>query len=39
MAADFTVYEGKNAIQEGDGGAKKTVDGVDIWTEPRMPTN
>lgn len=36
-AADFTPYEGKNAIQEGDGGEKKTVDGVDFWSNGAPP--
>lgn len=37
VAADFTAYEGKNAIQEGDGGEKKTVDGVDFWSNGAPP--
>ena len=38
-AQEFLPYEGKNAIQEGEGGTKKVVDGVDFWADgapPRM---
>jgi hypothetical protein len=34
---EFIGYEGKNAISEGDGGAKKTVDGIDIWSDGAPP--
>jgi hypothetical protein len=37
MAQDFIAYEGKNAIREGEGGAKKTVEGVDFWSEGAPP--
>ena len=36
-AADFVAYEGKDAIQEGQGGAKKTVDGIDFWSDGAPP--
>ena len=36
-AEEFTAYEGKNAIREGEGGAKKTVNGTDFWTEGAPP--
>jgi hypothetical protein len=36
-AADFVSYEGKDAIQEGNGGEKKTVDGVDFWSNGAPP--
>jgi hypothetical protein len=28
---EFLTYEGRNAVHEGQGGEKKTVDGVDFW--------
>jgi hypothetical protein len=31
-AGDFAAYEGKDAIQEGNGGEKKVVGGVDFWS-------
>ena len=37
MRGDFTAYEGKDAVQEGTGGEKKTVDGVDFWSNGAPP--
>jgi hypothetical protein len=37
LAQDFIGYEGRNAVREGDGGAKKTVEGVDFWSEGAPP--
>jgi hypothetical protein len=36
-ASDFVSYEGKDAIQEGKGGEKKSVDGVDFWSNGAPP--
>ncbi len=36
-AQEFIGYEGKNAVREGDGGAKKTVEGVDFWSDGAPP--
>jgi len=36
-AADFVSYEGKDAVQEGNGGEKKIVDGVDFWSNGAPP--
>ena len=36
-AEGFTPYEGKDAVQEGTGGAKKTVDGIDFWSNGAPP--
>ena len=36
-AQEFLAYEGKNTVQEGDGGSKKLVDGVDFWLEGAPP--
>jgi hypothetical protein len=36
-ASDFVAYEGKDAIQEGKGGEKKTVDGIDFWSNGAPP--
>lgn len=36
-AQQFIAYEGKNTIHEGDGGAKKVVDGVDFWSDGAPP--
>ena len=36
-AQEFLPYEGKNAVQEGDGGTKKVVDGVDFWADGAPP--
>lgn len=35
-AQEFIGYEGKNAVREGDGGAKKTVEGVDFGPTERL---
>jgi len=37
FAQEFLPWEGKNAIQEGDGGTKKVVDGVDFWADGAPP--
>lgn len=37
MAGDFIAYEGKDSVQEGTGGAKKTVDGIDFWSDGAPP--
>lgn len=37
LASDFVAYEGKDAIQEGTGGEKKTVDGIDFWSNGAPP--
>lgn len=37
FAADFVSYEGKDSIQEGNGGEKKTVDGIDFWSNGAPP--
>jgi hypothetical protein len=37
FAQEFVAYEGKNAIKEGEGGAKKTIDGVDFWSDGTPP--
>ncbi|MEI8299403.1 MAG: hypothetical protein WCH32_15455, partial [Pseudomonadota bacterium] len=37
FAQDFTAWEGKNAVQEGDGGTKKTVNGIDFWADGSPP--
>ena len=36
-AQDFVAYEGKNAVQEGEGGTKKSVDGIDMWADGAPP--
>lgn len=36
LAQDFTAFEGKG-LREGEGGAKKTVDGVDFWSDGSPP--
>jgi hypothetical protein len=36
-ASDFVSYEGKDAVQEGTGGEKKIVDGVDFWSNGAPP--
>jgi hypothetical protein len=33
----FLAYEGRNAVRVGDGGEKKTVEGVDIWMNGAPP--
>lgn len=37
FASDFLTYEGKDAIHEGRGGERKTVDGVDFWMSGDPP--
>jgi len=37
FAQEFTAYEGKKAVAEGDGGAKKTVEGIDFWSDGSPP--
>jgi hypothetical protein len=37
LADDFVAYEGKDAIQEGSGGEKKTVAGIDFWSNGAPP--
>lgn len=34
---NFSAYEGKNSIQEGEGGTKEVFDGVEIWTSGAPP--
>ena len=34
---EFLAYEGRNAIHEGQGGNKKTVEGVDFWSNGDPP--
>lgn len=36
-AAEFTAYEGRHAVREGEGGDKKTVDGIDFWSNGDPP--
>jgi hypothetical protein len=36
-AADFVAYEGKDAVQEGNGGEKKIVDGIEFWSNGAPP--
>src|SRR5665213_3594899 len=33
----FLAYEGRNAIHQGQGGEKKTVNGVDFWSNGDPP--
>jgi hypothetical protein len=37
LASDFLAYEGRDAIHEGRGGERKTVDGVDFWMTGEPP--
>jgi hypothetical protein len=37
LAADFVSYEGRDAVRQGNGGEKKTVDGVDFWSNGEPP--
>jgi hypothetical protein len=37
FAGDFVSYEGKDSVQEGTGGEKKVVDGVDFWSNGAPP--
>jgi hypothetical protein len=34
---EFLTYEGRNAVQEGQGGERKTVDGIDFWMTGNPP--
>ena len=34
---EFLAYEGKDAIQEGRGGEKKVIDGIDFWMDGAPP--
>ena len=36
-APEFLAYEGRNAIHDGQGGEKKTVDGIDFWSNGDPP--
>jgi opacity protein-like surface antigen len=36
-APEFLAYEGRNAIHDGQGGNKKTVEGVDFWSNGDPP--
>lgn len=36
-ADDFIAYVGNNAVQQGSGGEKKTVDGIDFWSNGAPP--
>jgi hypothetical protein len=37
LASDFIAYEGRDAVQQGNGGEKKTVNGVDFWSSGAPP--
>jgi hypothetical protein len=34
---EFLTYEGRDAVQEGQGGERKTVDGIDFWMRGDPP--
>jgi hypothetical protein len=34
---EFLAYEGRDAIQEGRGGERKTIDGIDFWMDGAPP--
>jgi hypothetical protein len=34
---DFLIYEGPDAVRQGQGGERKTVDGVDFWLSGNPP--
>ncbi len=34
---NFQPYEGKNAVQEGEGGTKVVTDGIDFWSNGAPP--
>src|SRR5579871_3479959 len=36
-APEFLAYDGKNAIQEGQGGEHKSINGVDFWMRGAPP--
>ncbi len=37
LASDFLTYEGRDAIREGRGGERKSVDGIDFWMSGDPP--
>lgn len=37
LATEFLPFEGKNAVQEGEGGTKKVIEGVDFWANGEPP--
>jgi hypothetical protein len=37
LASDFLTYEGRDAIHEGRGGERKSVDGIDFWMSGDPP--
>jgi len=37
QAQEFLAYEGKNTHQEGEGGTKKVVDGIEFWADGAPP--
>ena len=37
QAQEFLPYEGKNTLQEGEGGTKKIVDGIEFWADGAPP--
>ena len=36
-STDFQAWEGRNSVIEGQGGTRKVVDGVDVWTNGDPP--
>jgi hypothetical protein len=36
-ASEFVAYEGRDAVQQGNGGEKKSVNGVDFWSNGAPP--
>jgi hypothetical protein len=36
-STDFQAWQGKNRVVQGQGGTKKVVDGIDIWTYGEPP--
>jgi hypothetical protein len=36
-STEYLAYEGRNAIREGQGGTKRTIDGVDFWETGEPP--
>jgi hypothetical protein len=36
-STDFQAWEGRNSVVEGQGGTKKVVDGVEVWTNGDPP--
>jgi hypothetical protein len=37
LAQEFSAFEGKNALREGEGGSKKVVEGIDFWSDGAPP--